>query len=104
VISLVPEVSISIFADDSSIIICNNFDYLCTLANCVLSHLSKWFAANELAVRLDETKIMKFVTNNALQCALSIGHNGTYTDKSANTKFLRLQIDNQINCKNNFDQ
>jgi hypothetical protein len=36
-----------IFADDTSVIISNtNFDDFCTLANSVLSHMSKWFTAN----------------------------------------------------------
>jgi hypothetical protein len=67
------------FASDTNVIISNkNFDYFCKLTNSVLSHVSKWFTANKLALSLDKTKIIHFVTNNSPQCALSIGYNGKH--------------------------
>jgi hypothetical protein len=59
---------------------------------------------NKLAQSLGKTKIIKFVTNNSPQCALSIGYNGKYVEESANTKFLGLQSDNHLNWKNRIDQ
>jgi hypothetical protein len=44
------------------------------------------------------------VANNSPQCALSIAYNEKYTEESANTKFLCLQIDNHLNWKNDIDQ
>jgi hypothetical protein len=61
--------------------------------------LNKWFTANRLAVSSNKIKIIKFVTNNSPQFALSIGYNGKYIEESANTKFLSLQIDNHLNWK-----
>jgi hypothetical protein len=43
-----------------------------------------------MAVNLDKTNIMKLVTNNSPQHALSIGYNGKYTEESVNLKFLGL--------------
>jgi hypothetical protein len=59
---------------------------------------------NKLALSSDKTKIIKFVTNNSPQCALSIGYNGKYIEESANTKFLSLLIDNHLNWKNHIYQ
>jgi hypothetical protein len=66
--------------------------------------MSKWFTANKLALNLDKTNIIKFITNNSPQYPLSIGYNDTCIEESANTKFLGLQIDNHLNWKNHIDQ
>jgi hypothetical protein len=51
-----------IFTDNTGVIISNkNVDDFCTLANSVLSRMSKWFSANKLALSSDTTKIIKFV-------------------------------------------
>jgi hypothetical protein len=92
-----------IFADDTSVIISSkNLDDFCRLANRVVSHMSKWFAANKLALNLDKINIIKFLTNNSPQCPLSIGYNDKYIEESVHTKFLGLQIDNHLNWKNQF--
>jgi hypothetical protein len=63
-----------IVADDTSVVISNrNFDDFCAKSNTVLSHMSKWFTANKLALNLDKTNIIKFIKNNSPQYALSIG-------------------------------
>jgi hypothetical protein len=46
-----------------------NFDDFCIMPNIVLSHMSKWFTANKLALNLDKTNIIKFITNNSPQCS-----------------------------------
>jgi hypothetical protein len=46
-----------IFADDTSVIISNkNVDDFCATSNIVLSHMSKWFTANKLALNQDKTR------------------------------------------------
>jgi hypothetical protein len=65
---------------------------------------SKWFTANKLALNLDKTNIIKFITNNSPQYALSIGENGKYIAESVNTKFLGLQIDNHLNWTNHINK
>jgi hypothetical protein len=94
-----------IFVDDTTVIIFNkNFDNFCSTSNKVLSHMSKWFTANKLALNLDKKNIIKFITNNSPQCALSIGYNGKYMQESINTKFLGLQIDIHLNWNNHIDK
>jgi hypothetical protein len=73
------------------------------MTNIVLSHTSKWVTANNLALNLYKTNIIKFITNNSPQYALSIGYE-KYKDESVNTKFLGLQIDSHLNWKNHIVQ
>lgn len=57
-----------IFADNTSVIIPSKYvDDFCTMSNTVLSQLSKWFTANNLALNLDKTSVIKFIANNTLQ-------------------------------------
>jgi hypothetical protein len=68
-----------IFADDTNVIISSkHFDDFCAKPNIVLSHMSKWFTDKKLALYLDKTNIIKFITNNSPQYALSISYNGKY--------------------------
>ena len=54
-----------LFAGDTSIIISSrNFKDFSSVSNLVLSHMIKWFAANNLVLHLDKTNIMKFITKN----------------------------------------
>jgi hypothetical protein len=66
--------------------------------------MSKWFTGNKLALNLDETYIIKCITHNSPQFALSISFNGNYIEESVNTKFLGLQIDNHLNWTNCIDK
>jgi hypothetical protein len=94
-----------IVADDTSVIIpSKHLDDFCMLSNRVLSLMSKWFAANKLALNLDTPNIIKFITINVLQCPLSIGYNDKHIEESAQTKFLGLKIDNHLNWKNHIDE
>jgi hypothetical protein len=69
-----------IFADDTSIIISSkNLGDFCMLSSRVLSLMSKWFAANKLALNLDKTNIT-FTTINVPHCPLSIGYNDKYIE------------------------
>jgi len=70
----------------------------------VLSHVSKWFAANKLVPSLHNTNIIKFVMNNLPQCALGTDYKEKCIEERVNGKFLGLQIDNHLNWKNHIDQ
>jgi hypothetical protein len=85
----------------SVIISSKNFYVFCTMSRIILSHISKLFTANKLALSLDKTNTMKFITNYSPQYTLKIGHIEKYIEASVNTKFLRLQIDN---WRNNINQ
>jgi len=56
-----------------------------------------WFAANKLFLNLNETNIMKFVTNNLPHSALLIGYEGKCIKEMVSIRFLGVQIDNHLN-------
>jgi hypothetical protein len=56
--------------------------------------MNKSLNANRLALNIDKINIIKFTTNNSLQYVSNIGYTGKYIEKSVNTKYLVLQIDN----------
>jgi hypothetical protein len=94
-----------IFADDTSLNISSkNLDDFCILSNRVFSHMNKWFAAKKLALNLDKTNIIKFITSNSPQYPLNIGFNDKYIEEAVNTKFLGLQIDKHLSWENHTDQ
>jgi hypothetical protein len=56
-----------VFADDTRVIIFSKkFGDFCAKSKIVLSHMSKWFTANKLALNLDETN-----TGNSANDALA---------------------------------
>jgi hypothetical protein len=81
-----------------------NIDDFCMLSKGVLSLMSKWFAADKLELNLNKTNMIKFTTINVPQRPLSIGYNDKFIEKSAQTKFLGLQIYYHLNWKNNIVQ
>ena len=94
-----------VFADDTSVIISSkNIEDFYSVANVVLSHMSKWFIANKLVLNLDKTTVIKFLTNNLPQYPLNIGYNGKDIEETISTKFLGLQIDNHLNWKTHIEQ
>jgi hypothetical protein len=56
----------------------------------------KWFAAHNLALNLDKTNKMKFITKNSSHSTLHIGYKEKYTVQAVNAKLLGLQIDIHI--------
>ena len=54
-----------LFADDIRAFASRNFEEFCSVSNFVLSHMIKWFAANNLVLNLDKTSIMKFIAKNS---------------------------------------
>jgi hypothetical protein len=74
-------------------------DYFFPMLNIILSHVSKWFTANELAPNLDETYIMKFEPNHSQQYPLKTDYNKKHLEYYINTKLLGLQTHNHMNWK-----
>jgi hypothetical protein len=53
-----------IFADDISVIICNQSDGdFSSMSYIILSHMIKWFTASKKTLHLEETNIMQFIIN-----------------------------------------
>jgi hypothetical protein len=61
--------------------------------------MSKWFTSNKLVLNLEQTNIIKFITNKSLQYDLKIDCDEKYIEESSTT-FLGLQTDNHLNWKN----
>jgi hypothetical protein len=69
-------------------------DNFCLMSNTVLSNASKWYTANKLALNLNKTSVIKFITNILPQYALNTGYDEKQHINSINTKFFNSQIDN----------
>jgi hypothetical protein len=55
-----------LYADDTSVIISNRyFKDFCSVSNLILSHMNKWFVANNLVLNLDKMNTIKFITKNS---------------------------------------
>jgi len=86
------------FADDTSVIISSrNFKNSRSVSNLVLSHMTKWFAANNSVLNWDKKNKIKFLTKNSSHSTLHIGYKEKYIKETKNIKFHGLQIDNHIN-------
>ena len=64
----------------------------------------KWFAPNNIVLNLDKMNIMKSITKNSSYSTLHIGYKEKYIERTVNTKFLSLQIDNHLTQKNHTEQ
>jgi hypothetical protein len=73
------------------------------MSNKILSHMTTWLTSNKLALNLDKTNIIKFITNKSQQYDLKTGNDEKYIEESINTKSLCLQIDNHLIWKNHID-
>jgi hypothetical protein len=60
--------------------------------------------AKKLALTLNKTDTLRFITNNSPLCPGSIGCDAKYTQKRLNTKLLGLQRDRHLSWKNNHDK
>jgi hypothetical protein len=63
-----------------------------------------WFAANKLFLNLNETNVIKFITNNSPHSALCIGHEGKCIKEMVSVRSFGLQIDNHLNWKTCIEQ
>jgi len=56
-----------LFADDTSVTISSrNFEDFSSMSNLVLSHMIKWFAANNLVLNLGKTNTVEYQYNEIL--------------------------------------
>jgi hypothetical protein len=67
--------------------------------NDVFAGLNKWIKANKLTLNFDKTNFMKFCTTFKNCVNLSIGYIDKIIEEVETTKFLGLQVDNNLNWK-----
>ena len=53
---------------------------------------------------MDKKNIMKFITKNSSHSALHVGYKEKYIEEILTSKFIGLQIDNNLNWKNCIEQ
>jgi hypothetical protein len=79
----------SIFADDTSILISsNNGTNLNQVCTSVLSHTAKWFQANQFVLNAEKANMVKFTPTKFLHYPLPLTHEGTVLTEADNIKFL----------------
>jgi hypothetical protein len=62
-----------------------------------------WFAANKLFLNLNETNIMKFITNSS-HSTLCISYEGKCIKDMVSIRSCGAQIDNHLNWKNHIER
>jgi hypothetical protein len=94
----------TLFADDTSVIICNPdpLVFFDTLTE-VLNKLNTWFNANLLFLNFSKTKFNKFKTKNVLEQDAKVLYYNIEISNSAHIKFLGVNIVNTLSWKTNFD-
>jgi hypothetical protein len=68
----------------------------------VIADLNNWFKASKLTLNFDKTDFMKFATNNKTSINFNIACDNK-TIEVLTTKFLGLQIDNNLNWKKHIE-
>jgi hypothetical protein len=84
---------VTIFADDTSILISNNnctdLNQMCTS---VLSHITKWFQANQLVLNVEKTNMVQFTLTKFSHSLLQLTYEGKILTEADHIKFLGLLI------------
>jgi hypothetical protein len=92
-----------LFADDSSSNIYQPESYYFQNSiNDVFAGWMKWFKANKLT-NFEKTNFMKFAANNKTCSNLNIGCDNKIIEEVLTTKFLGIQIDNNLNWKKHIE-
>ena len=90
-----------IYADDTSVLLIANDDSeLKDKINHALDYMTEWFSANGLTLNMEKTNIIKFTSSNRQTETFQIPHINRLLTGVNNTKFLRLELDTNINWKN----
>ena len=95
---------IILFADDTSIIITNpnliNFE---RNVNKTIKDINEWFHTNLLALNLDKTHFIQFMTKNSSLIDFSITHGKKKIANTRSTKFLGLSIEKTLSWRTHID-
>lgn len=93
-----------LFADDSTIILSgrNNHDLIRNL-NDALNDIITWLTSNNLKINLSKTHIMTFNIKNNSNLDLNIYYAQQKIEKVNTTKFLGINIDQNLNWKTHVD-
>ena len=86
-----------LFADDTSALITsNNLVELQTKLVHTLTYMNECFTAHGLQLNTDKTNTMHFKLNFSSNSVLQISYQGTNVKQAVHTKFLGLDLDNNM--------
>ena len=66
--------------------------------------MTEWFSVNGLALNMEKTNLMKFTTKTGLNKPFQIIYQSKLLTGSNNIKFLRLELDKNVNWKNDIQR
>ena len=93
-------INLNLFADDTSLTICNNNKSdLENNANLQLNLLNKWFQANKLTINKEKTNYLYY--RNTENLNLNIENN--HLEQRDSIKYLGLILDKDLNFKEHID-
>ena len=94
-----------LYADDTSLIITNsNSQMFEKNINTAILQLNKWFSSNRLSLNLEKTHYMQFLTKNSRATDLHISYENRQISRVHSTKFLGLEIDENLSWHCHIDQ
>jgi hypothetical protein len=90
-----------IYADDTSVLVtAKNLKDLQTKVDSTLHHITDWFSFNGLTLNMEKTNIIKFCSNHFQNNLHQSAFDNNTIKEVTNTKFLGLELDNNMNWKN----
>jgi hypothetical protein len=69
----------------------------------LMCHMFKWFQDNQFALNIDKTNIIKFTPTTATCYPLNLMVDDKSFSEAETVKFLGLQLDNHLTCKEHTD-
>jgi hypothetical protein len=91
------------FADDTSILCTAKDHHNLIIKFDVFNHMFTWFQNNQLKINLDKTNMIKFTPTAAMSYPLYTLFFNKKLNEVESIKFLGLQLDNHLTCKEHID-
>ena len=89
-----------LFADDTTILFsANSLHDLTSIVNTELCYVSDWFKANKLSLNISKTNYIIFNKRAAADLTFTINFDNSPIVKVSTTKFLGVEIDEDLNWK-----
>ena len=88
------DTKILLYADDTSIIVTSpNVDMLQEQSDKIFQDVNNWFKINQLSLKYKKTQYLQFKTQNSIDYQIRLNFMDNFVNKSSQTKFLGLIID-----------
>lgn len=98
------DTKILLYADDTSIIVTSpNVDMLQEQSNKIFQDVNNWFKINQLSLNYKKKQYLQFKTQNSKDYQIRLNFMDNFVNKSSQTKFLGLIIDDTLSWKAHID-